>query len=218
MANLRRKSGLGKDPERARTRAAQLTAIDPDWNCPWPLHWQRHYAVLKDLVDADGPGILTEIRPGVIVDGDDLGRWIQRQQRDWNLLTETQRERLVDLGLKPTQQPTPAPTRKGAARSPQKASGKPSAALSGRPLTTHALTRPGTAPDCRIHPAESSSVPDTARARRSASRPRPSSPAPSPLPVVAWPCRAAVVVACRRSRTGGFPAMPYDGPVRWFHE
>lgn len=46
MANLRRKgakNGLGKDPEQAALRAAQLTEIDPDWNCPWPLHWQRHW-------------------------------------------------------------------------------------------------------------------------------------------------------------------------------
>lgn len=41
MANLRRKGGLGKDPTRAAARAAQLTAIDPDWNCPWPPNWQR---------------------------------------------------------------------------------------------------------------------------------------------------------------------------------
>ncbi|QEU83607.1 helicase [Streptomyces viridosporus T7A] len=54
IASLRRKGGLGKNPERAKQRAAQLTAIDPDWNCPWPLDWQRHYRVLADLVDADG--------------------------------------------------------------------------------------------------------------------------------------------------------------------
>ncbi|EST36841.1 hypothetical protein M878_00140 [Streptomyces roseochromogenus subsp. oscitans DS 12.976] len=57
MANLRRKgpkNGLGKDPERAAVRAAQLTEIDPDWDCPWPLDWQRHYRVLADLVDAEG--------------------------------------------------------------------------------------------------------------------------------------------------------------------
>lgn len=35
LANLRRKGALGKDPERAETRAAQLTAIAPDWNCPF---------------------------------------------------------------------------------------------------------------------------------------------------------------------------------------
>ncbi|MFF7859451.1 Helicase associated domain protein, partial [Streptomyces sp. NPDC007904] len=43
MVNLRRKGGLGKDAERAAVRAQQLAAIDPDWNCPWPLNWQRHY-------------------------------------------------------------------------------------------------------------------------------------------------------------------------------
>jgi hypothetical protein len=37
MASLRRKGGLGKDPERAAVRAAQLTSVDEDWNCPWPL-------------------------------------------------------------------------------------------------------------------------------------------------------------------------------------
>ncbi|GAA2445258.1 hypothetical protein GCM10010405_30870 [Streptomyces macrosporus] len=125
MANLRRKGGLGKDPERAKTRAEQLRAIAPDWNCPWPLNWQRHYRVLADLVDADGPGILDEIRPGVMVDGDDLGTWLQRQQRDWNLLSAEQRERLARLGLKPAQQPTPTPVGKDAA----KKAGKPSAAF-----------------------------------------------------------------------------------------
>lgn len=44
MANLRRKgakNGLGKHPDRAAERAAQLTTIDQDWDCPWPLDWQR---------------------------------------------------------------------------------------------------------------------------------------------------------------------------------
>ncbi|WP_371794195.1 helicase associated domain-containing protein [Streptomyces sp. NBC_01718] len=35
IANLRRKGGLGKDAERAEQRAAQLSAIDEDWCCPW---------------------------------------------------------------------------------------------------------------------------------------------------------------------------------------
>lgn len=57
MANLRRKGGLGKDAERATLRAEQLTAIAPDWNCPWPLDWQRHYKVLADLADTEPDGI-----------------------------------------------------------------------------------------------------------------------------------------------------------------
>lgn len=54
MANQRRKCGLGKDPEQAAKIAQQLTTIDPDWSCPWPPNWQRHYRVLADL-SADEP-------------------------------------------------------------------------------------------------------------------------------------------------------------------
>ncbi|MEO3768666.1 Helicase associated domain protein [Streptomyces sp. B8F3] len=114
MANLRRKGGLGKDPERARERAAQLTAIDPDWNCPWPLDWQRHYRVLTDLVDADGS--LPEIQPGVLFEGDDLGRWIQQQAKSWTGLSQEQRQRLTVLGVTPAERPAPAPVAKSAGK------------------------------------------------------------------------------------------------------
>lgn len=88
MANVRRKGGLGKDAERPEERAEQLTAIDEDWNCPWPLDWQRHHRVLADLVDADG--VLPEIQPGVLFEGDDLGRWRQRQASNWAQLSTEQ--------------------------------------------------------------------------------------------------------------------------------
>ncbi|MGC4986683.1 Helicase associated domain protein [Streptomyces sp. DT193] len=109
MANLRRKGGLGKDPERAAQRAQQLTEIDPDWNCPWPLDWQRHHRVLADLVDADGH--LPNIAPGVLMDGDDLGRWLQRQKQPgtWKQLSTDQQERLAQLGVKPLEVLSPAP-------------------------------------------------------------------------------------------------------------
>ncbi|SCF87699.1 DEAD/DEAH box helicase, partial [Streptomyces sp. Ncost-T10-10d] len=119
MANLRRKgakNGLGKEPERAAVRAAQLTEIDPDWNCPWPLDWQRHYKVLADLVDADG--VLPGIQPGVLFEGDDIGRWLQRQKNPgtWAQLSTEQQERLTALGVQPTETPAPAPEAKGAAK------------------------------------------------------------------------------------------------------
>jgi hypothetical protein len=122
MANLRRKgakNGLGKDPERAAVRAAQLTAIDPDWNCPWPLDWQRHYRVLADLVDADGH--LPDIAPGVLMDGDDIGRWLQQQRRNWTELSAEQQQRLTALGIKPLRTPSPAPVAKRATKGPSKA-------------------------------------------------------------------------------------------------
>ncbi|MET8420664.1 Helicase associated domain protein [Streptomyces sp. NPDC005098] len=119
VANLRRKGGLGKDAERAENRARQLAAIDPDWNCPWPLDWQRHHRVLADLVDADGT--LPDIQPGVLFEGDDLGRWLERQAGNWAQLSTEQQERLTALGLKPTERPAPA------AQAAAKGAGKASA-------------------------------------------------------------------------------------------
>jgi hypothetical protein len=121
MANLRWKGGLGKDAERAAERATQLAAIDPDWNCPWPLNWQRHYRVLADLVDADGH--LPYIAPGVTFEGDDIGTWRWRQQEPgtWTRLLPEQRERLTALGIEPTEAPSPTPAATRAKRGLNKA-------------------------------------------------------------------------------------------------
>ncbi|WNI33899.1 Helicase associated domain protein [Streptomyces sp. ITFR-6] len=121
LANLRRKGGLGKDAGRAEERAKQLTAIDPDWDCPWPLDWQRHYRVLADLVDADG--VLPYIAPGVIFEGDDVGKWRWRQQEPgtWAQLSTEQRERLAKLGIKGAETPPPAPATTSATKGPSKA-------------------------------------------------------------------------------------------------
>ncbi|MEU0148790.1 Helicase associated domain protein [Streptomyces sp. NPDC006288] len=121
MANLRRKDGLGKDTERAEDRAQQLAEVDSDWDCPWPLDWQRHYRVLADLVDADG--VLPAIEPGVLFEGDDLGKWLQRQKQSgtWAQLSNEQRERLTKLGVQPTQSPAPAPASGRATKGPSKA-------------------------------------------------------------------------------------------------
>lgn len=124
MANLRRKgakNGLGKDENTAATRAAQLATIDKDWNCPWPLDWQRHHRVLADLVDADGQ--LPDIAPGVLMDGDDIGRWLQQQKQPatWARLLPEQQERLTALGVEPAQAPPPAPAADRAAKGPSKA-------------------------------------------------------------------------------------------------
>ncbi|MGA5425190.1 Helicase associated domain protein, partial [Streptomyces lavendulocolor] len=111
MANLRRKGGLGKDPKRAAVRAQQLAAIDPDWNCPWPLNWQRHYRVLAHLAEDEPGGVLPDIQPGVTFDGDDLGRWLHRQKQPgtWAQLLPEQQRRLSKLGVQRDQAPPPAP-------------------------------------------------------------------------------------------------------------
>ncbi|MEV0982575.1 Helicase associated domain protein [Streptomyces sp. NPDC049915] len=123
MANLRRKGGLGKDPERAATRAQQLAAIDPDWNCPWPLDWQRHYRILADLAADEPHGRLPHIAPGVQFEGDDIGRWLVRQRdaSTWAQLSTEQQKRLAKLGVTPTEAPSPAPAATRATKGPSKA-------------------------------------------------------------------------------------------------
>ncbi|MFD3775205.1 Helicase associated domain protein [Streptomyces sp. NPDC058612] len=126
MANLRRTGGLGKNEERARARAEQLAAIDEDWACPWPLDWQRHHRILAQLAETEAGGLLPAIEPGVLFDGDDLGRWLTRQARDWAQLSAEQQERLTALGVQAAAQaPAPAPAAAGGATGGGvKASGK----------------------------------------------------------------------------------------------
>ncbi|KUN74957.1 helicase [Streptomyces griseoruber] len=123
IANLRRNGGLGKNHERAEARAQQLAAIDPDWNCPWPLDWQRHYRHLADLAADEPHGILPAIAPGVLMDGDDIGRWLKRQKQpgNWKLLSAKQQERLTQLGVRPVQAPSPEPVPTPATKGPSKA-------------------------------------------------------------------------------------------------
>ncbi|MGW2789757.1 Helicase associated domain protein [Streptomyces sp. NPDC001251] len=136
LANLRRKGGLGKDAVRAAKRAQQLTEIDPDWDCPWPLNWQRHYRVLADLVDADGS--LPHIAPGVTFEGDDIGtwRWRQAQPAIWAQLLPEQQARLTALGIRGATLPLTAAASAelpaapaDAAKGPKKAGSKAEAAF-----------------------------------------------------------------------------------------
>ncbi|MEJ8662220.1 Helicase associated domain protein [Streptomyces sp. MS1.AVA.4] len=105
LVNLRRPGGLGKKSERAQQRAEQLAAIDPDWNAPWPLDWQRHYAILRDLAAGEPGGLLPPISPGLMFENEDLGKWLHRQQLDWHTLSEEQQQRLTALGIQPSQRP-----------------------------------------------------------------------------------------------------------------
>ncbi|MFD6462180.1 helicase associated domain-containing protein [Streptomyces roseolus] len=116
VANLRRLGALGKDPDRAETRAEQLTEIDRDRDCPWPLDWQRHHRALVRLTADEPDGKLPDTAPGVVHDGDDLGTWITRQRRAWPDLSDEQRTRLIALGITPPATETVSPPARGAAK------------------------------------------------------------------------------------------------------
>ncbi|MGI5048289.1 Helicase associated domain protein [Streptomyces sp. JAC25] len=101
LANLRKAGGLGKDEVRAGERRAALEAIDPEWHPGWSVEWQRHYATARSLLGEEGG--LTEVLPGVLVHGCDVGTWVLRQRdaATWKALLPEQRERLEALGLVP---------------------------------------------------------------------------------------------------------------------
>ncbi|MGW7104485.1 helicase associated domain-containing protein, partial [Streptomyces sp. NPDC054883] len=44
---------------------------------------------------------LNDVVPGITLHGDDVGRWLTTQQRDWNQLGNEQQRRLGKLGMKP---------------------------------------------------------------------------------------------------------------------
>ncbi|MFC8582998.1 hypothetical protein ACFUGD_00175 [Streptomyces sp. NPDC057217] len=92
--------------ERTAQRAEQLTSVDGDWNCSWPLDWQRHHRVPADLVDADG--VLLAIEPWVLFEGDGIESQVRKKKPGiWAQLLREQRERLWKLGVWPAQAPSP---------------------------------------------------------------------------------------------------------------
>ncbi|MDF6016937.1 DEAD/DEAH box helicase [Streptomyces sp. JH34] len=101
LANLRKAGGLGKDEVRAGERRAALEAIDPEWHPGWSVEWQRHYATARALLGEEGG--LTEVLPGVLVHGCDVGAWMLRQRdaATWEALLPEQQKRLEALGLAP---------------------------------------------------------------------------------------------------------------------
>ncbi|MFI1949467.1 helicase associated domain-containing protein [Streptomyces virginiae] len=117
LTNIRRPDGLGKDPERAERRAA---ALDPDWNpgtLGWTVDWQRHHTYLAQLL-AEGAQPAA-IVPGVTRHGEDIGRWLASQRRNWNRLNEEQQHRLAELGVKKAPQARKAAAKTAAASRPR---------------------------------------------------------------------------------------------------
>ncbi|MFG2490441.1 hypothetical protein ACGFSD_05100 [Streptomyces caniferus] len=121
---LRRAGGLGRFGNTFRY-APSDTAIDRDWDCLWPLGWRRHYRQLTDLAarliggEVDEPGgVLSAIEPGLFIDDEDLGRFLQRRSQpgSWAQLAAGQQEVLTRLGIKSA--PTPPPTVTHARRDP----------------------------------------------------------------------------------------------------
>ncbi|WP_422396791.1 Helicase associated domain protein [Streptomyces klenkii] len=106
LSNLRRPGALDGHPEWEQA----LREVDEDWNPAWPAEWQRHYVAVRELL---GDEDQAELLPGVTVHGQDVGRWLarQRQHTVWQRLTDSQRQRLEQLGIAPLPPEQEAPVK-----------------------------------------------------------------------------------------------------------
>ncbi|MEU7124283.1 DEAD/DEAH box helicase [Streptomyces zaomyceticus] len=136
LANLRRPGALAGKPE----WEAALREVDEDWNPSWPAEWQRHYAVVREMLAEET--ILAYVEPGVTVHGMDIGKWLarQRQPEVWAALTDGQRERLQAIGVLPHAPVPEAPTKPSTA--PMNAFERGVAALAQYKARTGTLTVP----------------------------------------------------------------------------
>ncbi|SES31063.1 Helicase conserved C-terminal domain-containing protein [Streptomyces sp. yr375] len=69
-------------------RREQLEEIDPSWCPTWPVEWQRAFHLTRLHLEQGGE-LPTE--PGtVLVQSEDLGRWVRAQRLGWDKLTTVQ--------------------------------------------------------------------------------------------------------------------------------
>ncbi|MEZ7160008.1 helicase associated domain-containing protein, partial [Streptomyces sp. MAD19A] len=135
LANQRNHRRSGRQPMPA-SRAQALAAIDPWWNPPWHLTWQRHYYRARDAA-AGHP-----LHPENGFDGldDSTARWLRTQCRTYDQLHPDQQRLLNAIGITAeaahTVQP-PAP----AAKARKKAI---------TPPTPQPVAKPPTAPRSRL--------------------------------------------------------------------
>ncbi|NBE56392.1 DEAD/DEAH box helicase [Streptomyces boluensis] len=81
-------------------RREALDQIDAGW-CPvWDVGWQRCFRLTQQHIDADGS---LPQKPGeTVVQGEDLGRWVQTQRHAWQQLRPAQQWLLANiLNLQP---------------------------------------------------------------------------------------------------------------------
>ncbi|MFD6231624.1 helicase associated domain-containing protein [Streptomyces sp. NPDC060232] len=96
-------------PELAPGPAAALDALDPWWNPPWNLWWQRIYHRAKALVHAGQPLTPEHGFPGTT---ENLGTWLYEQCTTYTSLHPGQQRLLADLGITPERARAALPRRR----------------------------------------------------------------------------------------------------------
>ncbi len=79
-------------PDRVRA----LTALDPWWNVPWSVQWQRSYYRARDHAAVDGPpDAATGFAQTVVLNGE----WLYLQCTQYGALHPEQQRLLADIGI-----------------------------------------------------------------------------------------------------------------------
>ncbi|MEU9565400.1 Helicase associated domain protein [Streptomyces sp. NPDC048161] len=86
-----------------KARRAALDEIDPGWCPAWDTGWQRCYRLVQNLLQ--NGGVLPAATGKVIVQGEDLGRWVSAQRHGWEQLLPAQQWLLENvLGIEPAEE------------------------------------------------------------------------------------------------------------------
>lgn len=92
-ARTRAENGLEPDP----TDTA-LAEIDPYWNPPWPITWQRLYYTARTYAEASIT--LDDLPAGFMTDDDEpLGAWVTTQSTEYSTLHPEQLQLVRELGI-----------------------------------------------------------------------------------------------------------------------
>ncbi|WP_448333786.1 helicase associated domain-containing protein [Streptomyces sp. DSM 41534] len=92
-AKQRARAGMPPSPH-----LAEIAAIDPWWNPPWDLHWQRNYYRARDHVQAGRPFDPAALTPSP---GTVLGGWTTRACLQYHQLHPGQQHLLTPIGITP---------------------------------------------------------------------------------------------------------------------
>jgi superfamily II DNA or RNA helicase len=107
LAEQRAAAGAGT---LTQARTAQLEGIDPWWNPPWPIPWQRSFRIALAHVENGGTlADLLNMPEGTKMSGEDIGTWARQQTAQWHQLQEQRQEMLGWIGYTAPEQPV-APT------------------------------------------------------------------------------------------------------------
>ncbi|MFI6688082.1 Helicase associated domain protein [Streptomyces sp. NPDC050485] len=95
----RTRTDQGLEPDSTDTALAE---IDPRWNPPWPIAWQRLYYTARTYAEASIT--LDDLPADFLTDDDEpLGEWIATQSRTFHTLHPDQAQLVTGLGITPVE-------------------------------------------------------------------------------------------------------------------